>query len=421
MAQDSTLDMLNSNAKEIYSDEGILNLVPNDIYLLKNIPFSAAQRNGRYFFQPVQLTDEHGFTYADEDDGLYTLNDSIALVLKHAEVPGQQLTGRSAISLKEAAAATSGGKQAFVSSTEYRTKALLDSAAKRLEIAMIHGRSATGLARSVTGSTASSTQFVFTIPAAEWASGIWSGAINAEFECFNDTGTQIGSAAVTCYNVDFGTKQVSMSGASGDITAINTAIASGIVLKYRSANGKEMYGIDSIITNAGTLFNIDAAAYALWKGNTFSAGSAALTMELLLKSLIVPMGKGLQEDVVVLCSNATFVNLNEDEAALRMFDSSYKPELTERGNKRIRYFYQHGMMDIVSHNMVKEGVAYVLKKSDIRRVGASDLTFNCPGREGEMFDLLQDKNGFQFRVYADQAIFLKRPGCAVKIVNIVNS
>jgi hypothetical protein len=159
----------------------------------------------------------------------------------------------------------------------------------------------------------------------------------------------------------------------------------------------------------------------LWKGNTYSAGSAALTMDKLLSSLVVPMGKGLREDAVVLVSHATFVNLNSDEAALRMFDSSYKPEKAERGNKKISYFYQGGKLDIVSHSMIKEGESFVLPLNQIKRVGASDLTFSIPGRGGEMFDLLEDKTGYQFRIYADQAIFLKRPGICQKITLITNS
>lgn len=421
MAQDNTADTLNSLAKEVYSNEGVLKLVPEDLYLVKEVQFKEAQKLGRLYHQPVVLSDEHGFTYADSDDGLVTLEDSISLVVKSAEIQGSQLFGRSVIATKEAAIAVSNGAKSFVNATEFRVKALMDSAAKRLEIAMIYGRSAEGLARCVAGATVSSTQFRFTVPTSQWASGIWSGSINASLEAFNDTGTQIGSAAVSVYNVDFDNKYVFVTGASGDITAIDTAIGAGIVLRYKTANLKEMYGIDAIIRNTGTLFNISASDYPLWKGNTATASGAALTLEKLLNAMTVPLGKGLREDAVVLVSNRTFSNLNEDEAALRMFDSSYKPGLAERGNKRLRYHHQQGMLDVVAHNMVKEGEAFVLPLSVIRRVGACDLTFSQPGADFKMFSMLENKTGFQYRIYADQAILLTKPGICLKINNIVNT
>lgn len=420
MGQDNTVDVINSIAKPRFAGS-VINLVPNQLYLIKQVKFDTQNKLGRYFEQPVVLADEQGFTYADEDDGLYTLNDSISMVVKSAEVVSQQLTGRSAISYKEAAVAQSAGEQAFVNSTMFRYKNLADSAAKRLEIAMIYGRSATGLARCVTGTTASSTQFRFDVPASQWASGIWSCSMNAQLDSFNDTGTAVSTAAISVYNVDFDNKYVYVTGASADITAINAAIGTGIVLRFHSANNKEMYGLDRIILNTGTLFEIDAASYQLWKGNTYSAGTAALTINKLLKALNQPLGKGLESDVTVLVAFETFASLNADEAALRIYDSSYKVSLAERGNEKICYHYQHGKIEIVSHPMVKAGEAFVLPLETIKRVGSTDLSFTLPGQEDKMFSPLENKNGFQFRIYSDQAIFLERPGVAVKITDIVNS
>jgi hypothetical protein len=420
MATDNTADAINSIAKVVFAQD-IINLVPDDRYLVKNVKFKDSERLGRNFEQPVILSDEQGFTYADEDDGLYDLDDSVAMTVKTARISGQQITGRAFISLKEAAVALKKGEKAFANSMQLRIKNMTDSASKRLEVAMLYGRAATGLARCVTGTTLSATQYRFTVPAAQWASGIWSGAINAKLECFNDTGTQVGTGAVQLVNMDFANRYLTVEGVAGVITSIDGAIGTGIVLHYKTAKGKEMHGLDSIILNTGTLFEINAATYPLWKGNEYSAGSGDLTMEKLLKALYQPIGKGLQEDVVVLLSPATFANLNSDEAALRMFDSSYDPAKSERGNKKICYFYQHGKLEIVAHNMVKEGEAFCLPLALVKRVGATDLTFNYPGQGDKMFSPLESKNGVQFRIYADQAIFLDRPGVAVKIKDIVNS
>ncbi len=422
MAADATIEALDTNAKRRYSPDGFIDLVPSGNYLLKNIKFKSAETGlGQEFDQPFIASDEQGFTYADADAGLFDLNEGVAMKMVPARLKGQQLAARCKISAKEAAIAIRGGDLAFENGIGIRLNSLNAQGGRRLEIAMLYGRSATGLGRSVTGTTGgTATQYQFTISDATWAPRIWAVSLNANLECFNDSGTQVGTESVQILRYNLDSKVVVVTGSTTQITAIGSAVSAGICLFYDSACGVEMHGLDSILTNTGTLFNIDAATVPLWKANVFSAGSAKLTMDKILRSLTNPLANGLEGDIKVLLSGKTFSSLNSDEAALRVYDSSYRAELAKRGNNRIEFYYQEGSLEIISHSMVKEGEAMIVPVDQCRRVGATDLTMYIPGQDMRMFQNLENQMGYQAKVYADQALFLRRPSWSVKITDIVN-
>ncbi|TXH11101.1 MAG: hypothetical protein E6R04_03250 [Spirochaetes bacterium] len=420
MAQDNTPDAINSIAKPVFA-QSIVDLTPDINFLLKNVPFVASEKQlGRYYEQPTILTEDQGFTYADEDDGIYDLNDSIAMTIKSAIAVGQQITGKSVVSYKEAAVAVSAGKIAYKSAIQVRMESLGNTAAKRMEIAMIYGRAATGLGRSVTGTTLSSTQFRFVLPTSQWSDHIWAVSQNAELVGYNDTGTAINATPVSVYDVDGVNFYVKVSGSTTAISAIDSGIAAGINLFFRSAYGKEMYGLDAMANATGTMFGIDTSLYPLWRGNVV-ATSGALTLAKLLKLIIPALVKGMSGECYALVNYGTFANLANDESALVRYGASLDDKNAERGAKTITFRYQKGLIKIISHPVVKNGEAFVVQADSLSRVGATDLTFGRPGKEGVVFTDLESKNGFQFRVYADQAIFCSRLGVITKITGIVNA
>ena len=96
MAATTTVAQMNGLYKEAYAD-GIVGLIPDVAYLIKNIGFSEAEKIGNYYHQPVTLTRENGITYAGAGAGAYALNTAIAMTMKDATVQGSQMTLRSAI------------------------------------------------------------------------------------------------------------------------------------------------------------------------------------------------------------------------------------------------------------------------------------------------------------------------------------
>ena len=130
---------------------------------------------------------------------------------------------------------------------------------------------------------------------------------------------------------------------------------------------------------------------------------------------------GLKEDVTVLVNPATWDNLHNGQASLRSYDQSYSTGKAEAGSEEIIYHGSSGRVIVVGHSCVKPSEAWALPLKRFCRVGATDITFDVPGRSDEMFTLLPNNNGYETRSYADQAVLCKAPAKCVKFTGIVNT
>lgn len=414
MSQYNTASTLSSWLKEIYADQ-IQNLIPEGVRLIKMIPFKAGDKElGSAYHQPVALTHEHGFTVGS---GAFTLNDHVAASYADAQVTGVNLLLRTAISY-DAAAKASSSKKAFVKWSEQVVTNMTSSFTKRLEVLAFYGRSSLGKVSAVSDSSGTNT---ITLTDASWASGIWAGSEGCTLDCYSATsgGTQRNSNAVlTISAVSLTNKTVTVTGNSTD----TAAITANDFLFFRGFRGSEMYGIDAICTNTGSLYNISAATYALWKGNSYSAGSAALTMSKIQAAVATGVAKGLDEKVTVFCSPGAYANLNSDMAALRKFDGSYRSGKGENGFESLSYFGVNGEIEIIPSIYVKEGEAFCIPVKQCMRIGASDVTMAMPGSNQDQLVLQLPSNaGYEMRLFTDQTVFAQRPAWCVKLVDIVNS
>lgn len=421
MAQYDTPSTLSGLFKEVYGDE-VMNLVPDAAKLIKIVPFVPEEKEiGNLYHQPVILSNEQGVTYAAFNAGAFALNNSIALTMQDAQVSSSQILLRSAISY-DAAARASKSKKAFQKATQLIVENMIESMSKRVEIANIYGKS--GLGKCQTSANASATSTVITLTTGTWATGIWAGAENCQLDAYNATSLVNSNAALVITAVDSANRKITVSGNSTDISALDTAIlnnAGVLDLYFYGAYGNEMSGLDKIITNTGTLFNIAANTYALWQGNTHSAGSGALTMGKLLSAVAKAVDRGLNEDVTALMNPNTWANVMSDLAALRRYDGSYNKQDAENGVQKITFHSQNGKIDIVSHNIIKESECLIFPQKRAKRIGAQDMSFKTPGREEEIFLQLSGNAGFEIRNYTDQAFFMETPARCVKISAIVNN
>lgn len=409
--------------KEVYGDS-IINLIPPSAKLVKQVPFVEREKElGNLYHQPVVVTYSHGVTYAAANAGAFALKATVAMSMQDAQVNAPQILLREALAY-DAAAKASRGPKAFVAATELLVETMMESMQKRLEIACWYG--STGLGQVASGGLASvnATTEDCTISVATWAAGIWAGMKNAKLNFYDSTGTLISTGAdavFTISKVTVSTRTLRVTGTSTGITALHAASNFPLDIYFDGANAAEMSGIDSIITNTGTLFNIDAGTYELWKGNTYSAGSTALTFGKVLAAIAEAVNLGLDEKVVLWVNPKTWSNLNSDLAALRRLDSSFKRGKGENGQETITYYGQNGEIEVMSHNIIKQGEAFVLPMKRIKRLGAQDVSFKTPGREDEIFLHLPDNAGFELRNYTDQQIFIETPARTVKITSIVNA
>ena len=414
--------------KAVYGDS-VINLIPEASHLVKRIKFVGSDKEtGDTYNQPVVLSNEHGITYAAAGSSAFTLNNSVALTMKNASLQGSQMVLRSSLSY-DAAAKASNSKKAFVKGTELLVENMLESITKRLELQLLYGGSSGGIGNADSSANVNTTTTKVTLTAASWASGIWAGSENAELDAYDGSSKINLNQAYVIESVDLDNKAITISGASADISHGTTGIdkkitddtGDTIYFVWRGAYSSEMSGIDKVITNTGSLFGIDAAAYNLWKGNSYSASAADLTMAKLLSGISRAVERGLNEAVVAYMNPVTWSKLNSDMAALRRLDSSYNQREGKQGSESIKYYGQNGEVEIVSHNMVKQGEAFVLPVKKCRRIGSQDISFKRPGSSDQMFRELSDKAGYELRVYTDQAFFCEAPARCVKITGIVNS
>lgn len=399
-------DTLNANFKIVYADK-IENLIPDGVKLVNRISFSGREAQlGNLYSQPLVLGLEHGVTFAGSTDDAFALNAPIAGQLKEAQVRGSQMVLRSVLGYAAAARAAGGGQRAFEDSTKFLVQNMMRSMAKKLEIELLYGQVGYG----VVGSTAGN---VITVTTQEWAPGIWAGAINMPLEIRSAAGALRGYANVTSVNMNLFQVTVDLLPAG--------VIATDIIW-HKGAFNNEFAGIHKILTNTGLLFNIDASIYDLFTGNTVTLSpTGPLSFAIIQDAIARGVEKGLDSNVSVFVNPRSWADLLTEQAALRMYDQSYRTSESENGSQEITFHGQNGKVEIVPSIYVKSGYCYVLAMEDFMRVGSTDITFRRPGQGDDFFRELENNAGYELRAYTDQAVFCMAPGRSTLVSNITNS
>lgn len=422
----STLDGL---FKEVYADK-LESLVPDFGILTKKIGFAKAKKTGRDYVKPVKLTNEHGFTYGQ---GLATLQDIISSDVDDAKVRGNSFTLRAGFSY-DAAANMASDRGSFMTATKFKFMAMMESATHRLEQQLIYGGSGLGVADSSQDSVTAVTdtdKVIVPISAASWAAGVWAASEGAFVQL-----NTVAAGTASAVEGDDGSQTVnkfsivSVDSANKTITlgTYDATEAAALVVEIEAADynvfwygskGNEMVGLRSVVSNTGTLYGIAGASYSLWQGNTYAVGAANLTLKKVYSGVNMAIGKGLNEDITCLVSPATFATMANDEAALRRYNAQEKTG--KRGVEGIEYQGPSGKITILVHPFVREQEAIAFPIAKAERIGATDLTFNTPGKGDEMFQQMPTATGYECRLYSEQSIFLPCPAKSILFTGISNA
>jgi hypothetical protein len=409
MATTNTPNTVPGVFKEVYGED-LVNALPNFAILQKEVPFDEMEMTGDKYVVGVKLQHEHGFSYGPSSGSstLLTLNAAVAGYIGRAQIEGYQIVLRSRIDYAAASKAAAKGKKAFVSAYGALIENMKESFAKRLELSLLYGQRGLG---TVSGNTAGA----LVITAATWAPGIWSGMKDCVLEAFDGvTGTDTQhNGDLTITSVDMANKTVTVSGTSA-------AVAANDILFFKGARTatafNECPGLDKIMTNTGTLFNISAATYELWKANSSAVGGA-VSMSAILTGVNKCVAMGLMEDCEVLISPSKWSVLNSDQAALRAYDDKYDPKQAENAFQGIQYNSTNGKIRVISHPMVKEGEAFILALKRLKRVGSSDIAFRQEGTD-ELVLHVPDVSAYEIRVFSDQGVFHELPAQTCKLTGI---
>lgn len=404
----NTVGTLNGFFKETYADR-LAELIPDGVKLLNKIKFMSKDKQpGNLYHQPIILGLEHGVTFAGSDEDAFNLQAPVAGQVKDAQVKGSPAVLRSLLGYVAASRAALGGQKAFMDATKFLVANMLRSMAKKLEIEMLYGQ--VGYAK-VDGALVAAT--TLPIQAGEWAPGIWAGAEGMPIEVRDGT-TGVLKASVKVQSVDMELQEI--------VVDSGVTCADGDIIWHKGAYGNEFAGIHKILTvSSGSLFNIDVGTYNLFRGNSYDAGTAALSFTKLGQAATRAVEKGQEGTLLALVNVRSWQNMLTDQAALRKYDQSYSPAKMENGAKSLKFHSQNGEIEIEPSLYVKQGYAYLLNVEDWMRVGSTDITFKRPGQGEEFFRDLENSAAYELRLYTDQALFCQAPGRNTIITDIVNS
>ncbi len=422
LTSSNNLATLNGLFKEVYGDT-VENLIPAGEELMTDIPFvKSDKRLGQEYNQPVIVGQEQGFSYGGTDGTAFDLNDAVPGQVKNATVISYEFVLRTSISVG-AVSRSLNDKAAFERATKLVVANMVQSFAKRLEVIMFYGQLDIGIVASRSGSGSSAT---LVLTSASWAPGIWSGGVNMMLSIWDASNSFAALDAdgfqVTSIDLDAKTIVVkeSTGGAADAIAAADVITHFGAGYYQNTDGSNEFAGLQKIMANTGNLFGISASTYDLWKSTTYDA-AGALTFPKLQKAIALAMAKGLKDDLLVYINPSVWSNLITDEAAERRLDQSYDSKTTEKGSEKITFYGQNGKITIKPNIYVKESVALCIPdpaKDSLMRVGSTEVTFQMPGYEGEFFRLLDNKNGYELRAYADMALFCWQPNKLILLTGI---
>lgn len=411
---------LQGDFKEAYASS-IENLIPQCAILQQEVPFvSREKRTGNLFHLPVIVTSSQGFTYGAVSSGALTLNDAISMNTQDAQIQGIQLCLQNRISFE----AVAKSKQ---NSFKQATKLVVDDAAesmrKRLELMFIYGGSTTGLGTITqnSDSNVSATQTRITVAEGQWSAGIWSGLENAKVNFYYSTSTLVSSGAdaiFTVTQVDPDNRYLYITGTATGITALESAVTAQTTVRpyFQGAFGVEASGLEAILSNTGTLFNISASTYSLWKANIITT-TGALNYAKIQQAVAKCTTRGLDEDVTVLVNPMVYIDVANQITALRRFTNAEDNKNGAMGATDALTFFgpQGAKVKVVPHLYVKQGDCFVVPMKRVLRVGAIDVSFSLLGNDSDENFLypVPGTSAYFFYLYSLQALIIMTPArCA---------
>lgn len=420
--------------KQAYNDEAITKVVPASSIIQEEVDFVPdAQREGAQFNAPVLLSLPTGFTYGA---GFATYQSIIPSNVQYAFLTGSNINLRDGIA-NDLISRAMNDKNSFMTASKYVMMALQKSMRKELELNLLYGSSGLGQVNAYTNLSTTSTTLYFTF--ASWAPAIWSGMENCVVQFYSSGVLQGSTFTITAVTITQQSPQfggsITVTGSASDITTLQNTInyvfssattastGTSVDVYMNTAFGNQMVGIKGILTATGTLFGLNTASYSVWQPNTFSCGSAALTIGKALDAGALAVARGAEDVTLdILVNPTTYANLIVEASGARRYDGSWKKDKLSNGARYIEYYGPNGTMRVIAHPFVKQGEGFLLPLEDAKRIGSTDITFDLPGFAGPALYLPSPSNtGVEVRVFTSQALFHAKPSHCVYLSNITPS
>ncbi len=427
--------------KRVYGD--FHNLISEDYPLQKLIKFSEGNKVGDRFVEAFALSSETGWTLLGDIDDVQNINPAISGVVKQSSVKPSAALMQSVIPFTYMSRAAGGTDKAFFDATRHLMENHLRSHSRLLEAIRLYGQSPdlmgyltyapTGTSYRgaiysgpgdvvLTKGDGTTITFVDGVSAAnkaallqpgQYASGLWVALEGAIIKQVDSTGAVVKTLTLIGTDSNLGILYFD------DVPVVATAqrgagsyrfCYNGQEIAPGATTGKDMIGIHRILTNTGTLFDISAAQYSLWKSNVIDCQGRRWNIKAM--QLGIAQGDnagGLTGGLELFMNPLAFSAISNDETSLRNFDASYKSSTAQNGFESIEWFGSNGLNRIRPHRMVKDGEVFGLLIEDWIRSGSADVAFKIPGMDKDLIFPLEQQTGWCIRSFSDQYIMCRAP------------
>ena len=416
-------------------------MIPNNCKLQKLRPFKADPIGaGMKHIQPTIVRLPGGFSHVRAGTGPVALNPAKAMKIERAEVVSNTIYLVDTVDkdMIDRAKKENGkyGKTAMKQVTAILMPSLISAAKREEEIVAMHGQSGRGkVTNPGSWATVISTVSGVTriqVDKPEWAPGVWIGNEGMGLSFFDDsTGALLGTANLDKVDMDnrYLYLDVVLAGLppggapTGPISIWRDSTRT--VGTLAAPQYQESIGIGAILSNTGTLFNIDANKWNLFKSPQYAVGSVKFTLAKILSMSSRASYQGTDEGAVIFVSPDTWTDLATDETTFRKWESG-PTGAVKIGPEALAFYGATGMMAIMPHPMMKRGYAWMLNINassktpggDIKQIGDSDWKYD--DTNGDVLHYVPGLSGYEIRLRCNKAEYINPPGRSLQATGIVD-
>lgn len=390
----------------------------------KRVPFDANQKLGEKLTFPMRNKHATGWTFAGGATAgtMYALNSPNSGSTVEVTFTAQEFSIREQVAYSVLRQAQT-SKQAFANSFDTIIKDLRESAAFALEFSMLYGGTNLGQLNAKDSGAGTSRTYSFTT--ASTSAGLWYKLQGALIDVLDASNAKVNANAdIEVVSADFDDANnrvvISVTGNSSDLDDVETEITgTGAFVVPKGASTNWMTGIDAVADVPTTYGGLTVANYPLFKSTSLNATSTALTLSKVLhakKKNKVKSGPGMR---TLLVSESTIADVIDNFSALNRLVNKSGGKL-ELGGDGVVYHTPGGAVEFLPHTMQRDGAALMLDFPSMKRIGATDFTFDPTGQE-EYFEHVSGYAGREIQGYWNQGLVITQPKTITKITNIANT
>lgn len=374
------------------------------------VPFMTAEKIGDLFQFPVRLGLEHGVT-RDDTRSAFSLSGALDSVVLPAQISGSSINMEGTIPRPMQAAMAAGNMASYDQSMDAKILGLAGGGELNREIDLHYGvgPGATvsdniGVISTVVSGTnlGSSGPIVCDLTSASWSAGLWNLMVGAEVDIYDpDLSTPV-ETHVTVTAVSVANNRLTLSK-----TGSTALPATSDIIVPRDGLGNSCYGLNAILSNSGSLFNISAATYPQWKALSYAV-SGAMTRAHVLAFAARLQQNGLKEGGKLFLNANAVADLIEEASDYQRYNNN-TDSVKVQGAENVTYKTPAGLIEVATDMIMKQSLGMFLANENGKRVGTTDLTFRLPGSDDWFYQELESSAGSKLQMYSEQGIILTKP------------